>query len=729
MTTTEHETGQATPEPEPRPIQPDLDAPILPMWARDKDTFTSTSRQLRKRTGYRVRKFLLHLPAVAFWLLGIYPWRGLARIVAKLSRYLYDYDSAMVRHEHAGRVETAEYVRAQNVRKANLKARWMVAGTVTLVVVGPPLAWTFPSVLSGICGVALAVWIIKLIPGRSMWEIVVAAAAGIAVGVFGPDALALIPRPPGWAVTAVLGGGWLGLGFLGRPEGKSLVKGTTMGEGIVMPLKAPMVREALCQLGISGMKEPDQIRLLQDAHRYGPGVQMDLDLPVAATQVMKKREELAAKLKRELGCVWPSVGTRHAAHLALYVCDEPVVRQRQRDWPLAKGGRVDIFQPVPFVTDRRGEWVDVTFVPSSVVIGALPRMGKTWLLRQALLAAGLDPRTRVYALDGKGTGDLAPCRLFAHFHSSGEDPEEVEERVLPMLRGLQDERRRRARFIRDLPREEAPESKVTSELVDRYPHLAPIVLGVDESQTYFGYGMPKNRAHKAVRDEIIALVTDLVKLGPALGFVTILATQNVCEETIPRQIGTNAAIRFALKLFDHVTNDQVMGTGAYSKGVDATVFDIDDKGIAVMRADGSQPQVVRSVAGLDAIRSERIAERARALRLSLGRLTGEAADQVMDDEARQVVLLDDVREVFGQVDAMHLSDLVAGLAEVRPELYGHLDVFSLGKLLRSAGVKVDNVHVAGKPREESSRKGVKREWLDVSATETIGEPDDEAEEG
>lgn len=335
MTITEHSLGQVEPE-EPERPQVDHEAPILPMWARDRDTFTSTSRQLRKRTGYRVRKFLLHLPATLFWLAVVYPWRGIGRIVTKLGRYLYDYDSAMVRHEHAGRVETADYVRAQNVRKANLKARWMVAGTCTLVVVGPVLAWTYPAVLSGVVGVALAVWIIKLIPGRSMWEVIVAAGVGFAVWQGGPALLALIPRPYPWAVALVLGGGWLGLGFIGRPEGKSLVKGTALGEGIVMPLKAPMVREALCKLGIAGMKEIEQIGLLQDAHRYGPGVQMDLDLSVAAAEVVKRREALAAKLKRELGCVWPAVGTRHAAHLTLYVCDEPMVKQRQRPWPLAK---------------------------------------------------------------------------------------------------------------------------------------------------------------------------------------------------------------------------------------------------------------------------------------------------------------------------------------------------------------------------------------------------------
>jgi hypothetical protein len=74
--------------------------------------------------------------------------------------------------------------------------------------------------------------------------------------------------------------------------------------------------------------------------------------------------------------------------------------------------------------------------------------------------------------------------------------------------------------------------------------------------------------------------------------------------------------------------------------------------------------------------------------------------------------------------AMHLGDLVTGLANLRPELYGHLDTTALGSMLRSAGVQVGSVYVAGKPREESSQKGVKIECLDVSTTAAIG---DEAE--
>jgi len=101
-----------------------------------------------------------------------------------------------------------------------------------------------------------------------------------------------------------------------------------------------------------------------------------------------------------------------------------------------------------------------------------------------------------------------------------------------------------------------------------------------------------------------------------------------------------------------------------------------------------------------------------------------AAGDEAEHEASRVVLLDDVRQVFASSPTMHLADLATGLARLRPELYGHLDPNSLGSMLRSAGVRVGTVYVAGKPREESSQKGVKIEWLEVSTTAAIG---DEAE--
>lgn len=712
------------------PAALDLDAPILPLWLTDSVTRNATLRTLRRRAGHRVGTFLAQLPAILWWLLAWYPWIGLGRVLARTSRFIYDSDTARLRADHAGKGETAEYVKLHAARKANLHARLMVFGGMFAFVVAPALAYTFPRVLSAIVGVFVFGFIVKVIKGVGLAELVYGAGAGVATYFLLPLALAYLPALPLWPFTAAAGVAWVVLGFYGRPRGQRLVKDTSPGGH--RHLTAPMVRAAVCSLGVAGLKDPDlDVRLLNDPHRDGPGVSVDVELEGGtAAEVVKRREKLAAQLKRELGCVWPSVGRKHAAHLVLYVADQPMVETPQRRWPLIEGGQVDIFKAQPQATDKRGEWVDLTLAYAAAVIGAQPRMGKTFLLRQWLLTAALDVRTKVYALDGKGTGDLAPLRLVAHFYSVGDDEEEVEGRVLPMFRELRAELRRRAKLIRELPREECPESKVTSALAGRRG-LEPIVIGIDETQAYFGYGekntTPTGKRHKAVRDELNAIITDLVKRGPALGFVTLLATQNVCEETIPRSIGTNAVIRAALKLFDHTTNDQVLGTGAYSRGVDATAFDIDDKGLFWLRADGDQPQVVRSVAGLDAVKAEKVAGIARAQREAAGRLTGEAAGEVAAAEAVQVDLLADCRDVMDNLDggrgAILFGELADALRELRPSQYAVWDDPALRAALRAAGVGTErNVWVDG-----TSAKGLRREWLDIAANADEN-PDDDGDD-
>lgn len=709
------------------PVVVDTSEPIRPEWLRDRLTFHTTTRNFVRRNAYRGGKWTLNLPAIVA-LLVFYSPRGLGRVVAALSRYLYDFDSAKVRAHHASNTETPEYRVAQSIRKANLKARWMVAGTLAVTLAGPVLAWTFPRVLAVIVGLALFVWIIKIIPGRGLGEIVVAAVVGTASALFLPMALTLLPRPPAWTLWAALSVVVLSLGWIGRPREKALVKSPTVTGGIVEPLKAPVVMAALCTLGHSKMTEKTQadpktaIRLLADPHRHGPGVQIDLELPpgVPAAYVMGKRESFAAALRRELGTVWPAVGTRHPGHLALFVSDQPMNAATQRPWPLLKSGEVDLFKPFPAFTDQKGEWQDLTLAYANVIIGAVPRAGKTFTVRELLLCAGLDLRAKVYAIDGKGTGDLSACALFAHFYSVGDEPEEVD-RVLDAMRGLVAEMRRRTRVIREMNREDAPESKVTSDLANR-PGLEPIVVGIDETQTYF------EEAPKAKRDELAALVTQLVKKGPAMGIIVILATQTVNKDTIPTGISNNAVIRFCLKMENYETNDRVLGTGAYKRGIDATMFAQEDVGIGYLKAEGQVARIVRSVWGLDAVASEKVALRARQLRKAVGRLTGMAAGEEMETEARQRQLLDDVAKVFanqGRPDAMHLADIAIGLASLEPGVYGHADNVALAKMLRSAGARVDTVYVAGKPREESTAKGIKLAWLNVAATSAIGEAAEE----
>ncbi len=199
------------------------------------------------------------------------------------------------------------------------------------------------------------------------------------------------------------------------------------------------------------------------------------------------------------------------------------------------------------------------------IIGAIPRMGKTFLLRLLMLIAALDVRAEIHTYDLKGTGDLDSVGdRVAYRHRAGEQIEDIEYAIADM-RELQGELRRRAKVIRSLPRDLCPESKVTTELASRKSlGLHPIVIGVDECQIWFEH--PKYGA------EFKDICTDLVKRGPATGIVPFQATQRPDKDSIPTAISANASARWCLKVMGQIENDMVLGTGSYKRGVRANMF-------------------------------------------------------------------------------------------------------------------------------------------------------------
>jgi DNA segregation ATPase FtsK/SpoIIIE, S-DNA-T family len=244
----------------------------------------------------------------------------------------------------------------------------------------------------------------------------------------------------------------------------------------------------------------------------GRGWRADVDLPPGVTvgEVADRRDKLASGLGRPLGCVWPEGNAEvHPGRLVLYVADQDLAKARQPAWPLGKTGAVDLFKPWPFGTDPRGRTVPLTLMFASMVIGSIPRMGKTFAMRLALLACALDARAELHVYDLKGTGDFSVLEPVAHRYRAGDDQDDLAY-ALADLRELHADLRRRARTVRELPRDKCPENKVTAELAGmRSLGLHPVVLGVDECQRWF--------EHPAYGAELQGICEDLVRRGPALG--------------------------------------------------------------------------------------------------------------------------------------------------------------------------------------------------------------------
>lgn len=608
--------------------------PIIPAWARSR---TELITQARWVVGFYTHATAYHftrLPKYTAKLLIRAPHGGI-RVVAGTARWVRDAEGAPVRAAAVRRENTEEYLRLSRQRDGRVRLRTLVLLALSVV---------------GLVGVMLL--------------------------------LVLTPRVYWYATLIAL----LGLlGIIGGPADRPLLD-TAVSVTRAPRLTSDVVLAALGALGIAGVNQAiakkgpkDAIRFAEPISRDGPGWRAVVDLPPGTTvdQVADRRKELASALGRPLGCVWPEGNLDvHPGRLVLWVGDEDLSKSRQPAWPLLKSGVVDLFKPVPFGTDQRGRPVTLTLMFASMVIGSIPRVGKTFSVRLLLLAAALDPIAELHAYDLKGLGDFAPLEPVCHRYRAGDDDEDIAY-LLADLRDLAAELTRRAKTIRGLPRELCPESKITPELAVRKSlRLHPIVVAIDETQRGF--------EHPTYGEEIRAIAEDLVRRGPAAGIIALFATQRPDSKSLPTGISGNAVLRFCLKVMGQIENDMVLGTSAYRNGIRATMFSRRDRGIGYLAGEAEEPQITRTYY-VDAPAASAVVARARALREKAGTLPGAPSVAAV----ATVSLLDDIAAVVPVAEAKVWCETVAArLAELRPDVYGGWDGERVTVALKPFRVKV-----------------------------------------
>jgi S-DNA-T family DNA segregation ATPase FtsK/SpoIIIE len=592
---------------------------IVPAALRSKAEAAALGRFLAAHYGHVCAYHATRSPKYALKLAFRAP-RGLQRVVAGTWRWTWDLESQPVRLAAILRSDAETYLKLARQRDRR------VSGRLVVTLLSLPAAF------------AVAVVITVMIPALGQWAALAAAVAA--------------------------------LGAAGRPADAPPIIDRAVIPNRVEKLTSDIVCRALGALGIAALssaiaKNPrGALDFKAPITRDGPGWRADLDLTYGVTvaEVQEKRDKLASGLRRPIGCVWPEAD--HAAHpgrLVLWVGDQDMSKARQPAWPLAAHGTADLFRPVAFGTDQRGRPVKVTLMYTSGIIGSIPRMGKTFLLRLLALIAALDPRAELHLFDLKGTGDLGPLETVAHRYRAGEEDDDIQY-ALAAMRELKEELRRRARVIRDLPRDICPENKITPELAGRRPlGLHPIVVAVDECQKWFEN--PKFGA------ELEAICTDLVKRGPALGIVLLLATQRPDARSLPTGISANAVLRWCLKVMGQLENDMVLGTSAYKNGTRATMFAFTDKGICYFSGEGDAPRIVRGYE-IDGPAADHIAARARAMREAAGTITGYALGESTPAAAGPACdLLADIAAVMAE-PKLWSETVVTRLAGLRPAVYG-----------------------------------------------------------
>ncbi|MCG5464858.1 cell division protein FtsK [Micromonospora sp. MED01] len=536
---------------------------------------------------------------------------------------------------------------------------------------------------------------------QSVWRWwVLAAGAGTTVTV----AIVLAMGPPWWrwvalAVVVPL------LATLGRPADKPLTDRVTEGTRY-RKLTADLVRRALTSLQMAAInsavaKDPKAISFPVDIHRDGPGHLAVVDLPygVEAAEVVARRGRLASAMRLPLDQVWPEPAPGHTGRLALWVGYEPASQMKQPAWPLlSESAKVDVFKAFPLATTPRLDTVAVDLMFRNFLFGGQPGSGKTFALRDLILAAALDARTEIRGYELKGVGDFAVLEPVMAEYGNGFDDDTLA-RCFAFIEWLYEECRRRSKRIEHYARlGKAPENKVTPELASlKGSGLHPLVAWFDELQELMTSKYGKDAGE---------ILEKVIKLGRALGVIILIGTQIPDKDSLPTGITRNVNSRFCLSVADQTANDMILGTSAYKNGYRATVFQpVVEAGWGILRGFGPKASAVRSFY-VDTTAAARIVARAVALRTTAGTLP--KLDEQTRDVAPVADVLGDLARIWpGDDKAVWNETLCALLAELRPDVYGGWEAAQLTTALKPhPAVKVGDVgrRIDGKA---TTRRGIK----------------------
>jgi len=490
------------------------------------------------------------------------------------------------------------------------------------------------------------------------------------------------------------------LARIGRPADKPIIR-----PAVVTPrfrrLNADIVLRAYYAAGLGHQDKPNmQVTFGSPMSRDGEGSRVVVDLPygLGLDDAMKARSKIASGLDVTESQVFIRRDpTSHRRHM-LWVADRDPLAVPVGRTPLLACRATDIWKAAPLGLDERGQLVTVPLMWNSVLVGALPRQGKTFAARLLALYCALDPYVHMGVFDGKGSPDWRKFALVADGYAFGLTPTKQglpPEILLDYLEGLKADVQDRYRRLSDLEARRpdlCPEGKLTRALARDLRFGMPVrVLFIDEVQEFFDLG--------DISKEIAALLVFLVKVAPGAGVIVVDATQK------PSGIGTGQVatqftsfrdqhqVRFSLRTSSYQVSEMVLGQGAYSEGLDSSVLLSQYKGVGILRGATDRSPTVRTYLA-DGQDAEKILTAARALRERAGTLSGMAAGEDLGREARDV--LADVLAVFAGEPGLHWTVLAGRLAERFPDRWAGATGDAVSAQCRGLGVPSVGVKVAGK---------------------------------
>ncbi len=632
--------------------------------------------------------------------------RGIGRSAADFASFLDDRQGLQVANQTAGgvdgRADVDAWLKVRNERHREVRDRRKVVRTRLAL-----------PVLAVLVAAGLLVWM-----GRTAW-----------LGTYFPAAL---------GVTWVAAGCWLV--WYGRTRTAPFWP-TFREPSPYPPVSMDTVTGALLATGITQLRElvkngHSPVDVIYRDDTAGGKIAETHPVPGVTTDMLaSKAIVIAGALRRPPAMVHLSQAPSGVpGHVELLVLDiDPGTQKPTRYAYLNK--KVNVGSPCTIGYDPRNQPIRWMLPGTNGITTGTPGSGKTaYLIQLACLAADDAEGADLAIFDFKGMGDYAECEPVCFAYSADSDTTETARALLGALKRLTKEVERRKRILTEL--------KATgSDLLDNNAAALTDRLARSKRHNMRWILFIIDEVHEALADpecgdEITELLVKLHKIGRACGLHFEIASQRTDAESIKTAISSLPTIRVAFHQNGQRGNDDILGTGAYKRGIDATAFrrgvaggTADDRGSCwYIGSEGGVPVKVRTNFVLKD--TKRILSRALENRRNAGTLTGAAAGIIEQPETPTFSALDDVRAAFVAGEAALHGDVIfhrvntrhPGRWKSQSVLIGALKSEALG--WKSPTVDVGQVRPADAPDaagEERTRKGIRLEHLDAAIRARSGD--------
>lgn len=310
-----------------------------------------------------------------------------------------------------------------------------------------------------------------------------------------------------------------------------------------------VIRQAFVHARLA--KAPEDIKLVAPVQRTGSGWATTVELPpgTAANKARKHSAELAGALNLPVHRLEITEDPGHAGRVQIRASDiDPLAGEPVPNPLVTSPIPVDLWSPLPIGVDSTGRLVDVELVFSGMLVGGLPRRGKSVACANVLVGALLDPHCQLWLVDGKGL-DSRP--LIPHAtHHVGKDIDQF----AAMMNELEQEMDRRYDRLARLELDKLSRGVCHAE-------MPLILLSIDELARY-------TADQDKIAKQAVNTLRNIVSVGPAAGIIPLLATQKPSSKIVPTDIRDLIPLRLAVACSTRAQSNTILGDEATVSAAD-----------------------------------------------------------------------------------------------------------------------------------------------------------------